>query len=610
MSLTGGRETPKSRIGQAYYWQRYYASQSAWRDAAEQNLMDWGFNTRGAWSDPAPGFQLPVTVSLSLGQLVNLIWSDLFNPDMSALLLKHATELIAPYRQDPKVIGYFTDNEVGWWNSPLFQWYLTKGWENHTKRVLWTLLDRHYQHSWAQLLKDWVPQGDLKNFEALKQAGASLKLRPGGQGIELVNQFTYLCTQRYYQAVHDAIRQVHPEALILGDRLPLYYNPDAVRGIGDSVDVISTNYNVDTRDGWVAPYYFEGLQRLSDKPVLVSEFFFAAHENRSGNRNQYRTSPGHLMTVNTQAERARGVANALRNFARFPNVVGVHWFQYSDEPTGGRADGEDYNMGLVDIANRPYELVTDVMRTLNPQLDAVHRLSGSRAVNRRVVDDQVVRVKQSLSPIDIRDDALTDWDKAATRLRGFQTLEPDVPFGDVHVTWRPEGLYFSSIAANYVDLNLLHYDETFPLSETFQFHIVIEDATQMSRHYALHLFPKISTRYDYDRGKRIGLDVKLYRYVDFQPAELIPSDPYVQRLKKPIPHIVLEGVVPAAWLGVPSLKPNQKLRVNIALVKFYRDAMMSLAGAAHQANAHSASSLENLCVAGSMNSLIVGGCHE
>ena len=60
-----------------------------------------------------------------------------------------------------------------------------------------------------------------------------------------------------------------------------------------------SNYNVDSADGWIADYFFDGLRKLSGgKPVLISEWFFAARENRTGNRNN-----GHLMTVATQ-ERA------------------------------------------------------------------------------------------------------------------------------------------------------------------------------------------------------------------------------------------------------------------------------------------------------------------
>ncbi len=369
--MHGAAETAKSRQGLAYYWRRFYPSEARWRAAVEAQLLRFGFNTRGAWSDPSRAFTLPLTVELDLGRLAKLHWFDPFDPAAEETTRRWAAQLTAEHHGDPRLIGYFTDNEAGWWNSPLFLWYLKAGFDNHTKRALWQLLHDHYQGHWKNLLADWVPDAATHGFDDLKKAGAALKLRPGGRGIGLIDRFTHLCARRYYTLVHDALRAAHPEALILGDRLPLYYDQDAVRAMADLVDVVSTNYNVDVEDGWVAPYYFEGLQRLTGKPVLVSEFFFAADENRSGNLNL-----GHLMTVATQAERARGAARALESFARFPNVVGTHWFQYTDEPFGGRGDGEDFNMGLVDTSNRPYRDLTDAFRRVNPRLEDLHR--GSR----------------------------------------------------------------------------------------------------------------------------------------------------------------------------------------------------------------------------------------
>ena len=38
--------------------------------------------------------------------------------------------------------------------------------------------------------------------------------------------------------------------------------------------------------------------------------------------------------------------------------VGAHYFQYIDEPTAGRSDGENYQIGWVDATDTPYaELV-------------------------------------------------------------------------------------------------------------------------------------------------------------------------------------------------------------------------------------------------------------
>jgi len=44
------------------------------------------------------------------------------------------------------------------------------------------------------------------------------------------------------------------------------------------------------------------------------------------------------------------VQGALRN----PAIVGTHWFQYGDQATTGRGDGENYQIGFLDICDTPY----------------------------------------------------------------------------------------------------------------------------------------------------------------------------------------------------------------------------------------------------------------
>jgi agarase len=45
--------------------------------------------------------------------------------------------------------------------------------------------------------------------------------------------------------------------------------------------------------------------------------------------------------------------------------VGVHWFQYIDEPLTGRFDGENYNIGFVDVTDTPYPELRDAARRVN-----------------------------------------------------------------------------------------------------------------------------------------------------------------------------------------------------------------------------------------------------
>ena len=580
-----GNQSALSHTKQEYCWINFFPSLPDWCGSVGAQLKSWGFNTLGGWSDTSPEIGHALTVDLELGRNAKFHWFDPFDPSMEEQVFQMAKEFTEPLRGNPNLIGYFSDNEVGWWNSPIFMWYLKADWANHTKKALWQMIHDEYGGDWNRLLHEWVPTGSLGSFEELKRAGAELKLRPGGMGIRLVDRFMSAYTKRYYQLMHGAIRKAHPGALVLGDRMPLYYHQDAVLAMGDSVDVISTNYNVDVPDGWVAPYYFDGLRRLTGKPVLVTEFFFAAMENRSGNRNETARSaypnPGHLMTVSTQAERAWGASKALINFARFPNVVGTHWFQYADEPLGGRQDGEDYNMGLIDTANRPYEEVTEMFRSLNPALEIYHRQSGGPPANPPGITSapgaadasSTASIPRAVGPMDVTDQSLLDWDKAPTRIPDLQAPAPYVPFGDVHLTWTPEGLYLASLANTFVDPIFLAYTGDFPLKESFQIHLTVETQGQRNR-FGIYLVPKLNNAHP------DGFEVKpqFFREPDGKPMEPLPLKGRVQRIEKALPHMVIEAFFPAKWLGMEQLSAGTKLRLGLSLTNYYKELTMTWPG--------------------------------
>ncbi|HYA43451.1 MAG TPA: hypothetical protein VEF34_19270 [Syntrophobacteraceae bacterium] len=581
-----GKGSEKSRSGQAFCWSNFFCSIDEWRKQVGSRLKEWGFNTLGGWSDCSPNLGLPLMVDLELGRNSRFHWFDPFDPQMEQKVLEKARELTAAYRNLPQLIGYFSDNEVGWWNSSLFIWFLKAPWENHTKRFLWKMIYDGYEGNWNLLLADWSPQEGAGNFEDLKKAGARLKLRPGGNGIRLVDRFMSAYAGRYYEIMYRAIHTAHPGALALGDRLPLYYHQDAVLAMGDNVDVISTNYNVDVGDGWVAPYFFEGLSKLSGKPVLVTEFFFAAAENRSGNLNEtarnVHAKPGHLMTVVTQDERAWGAQNALLSFARFPNVVGAHWFQYCDEPLGGREDGEDYNVGLVDTSNRPYQALTLGFMEINPKLESVHAKSageskeaaGNPAQMRPGASAVVgpVKIVRADYRIDVCDQTLIEWEKAKTLLSGFSAQAPYVPFGDVHLTWRPEGFYLFSLSNTYVDPNFLDYKDRFPKSEAFQLHFTLESGGGRN-HLAVYLVPQSNRSYP------DGFEIKaeIFRLEKGAPQRE-PSQGHVQRIEKSLPHMAVEAFFPAKWFGLDELKSGMRFRANIGLLSYYHEFAMAWAG--------------------------------
>jgi hypothetical protein len=342
VNVLDGGYPKREEAGKVWYsWKAFTPTLADWAAETRQRLFTWGFNSAGGWALPPETLKLPTIINLELGRLARFHWFDPFDPETEKRMNALARELVAPYRGSPYRIGYFSDNEVGWWAGALFVFYSAKPANSFTKQRWVETLRRHYAGDWSRFTADFLPPTGVDSWEALLATTERTRMRPGGAGVNAVREWTGIVAEHYYTLAEQAIRAADPDALYFGDRLPIYYDPAAVRAMAPHVDAIATNYNVDSGDGWIADYFFDGLRKLSGgKPVLISEWFFAARENRTGNSNN-----GHLMTVSTQNERGIGAAAAALNFAAIPEIVGAHWFQYYDHPRGGRRDGEDYDSG-------------------------------------------------------------------------------------------------------------------------------------------------------------------------------------------------------------------------------------------------------------------------
>lgn len=564
--VTGGSEQRHYRGRIWYSWPSFYPSFETWLLATRVRLREWGFNTAGGWSLHPKELGLPVTPELDLGRLSRFHWFDPFEPSMKERMKQMARQLVVPYRGNPYRIGYFSDNEVGWWNGPLFVYYIQKPASNHTKRRLVELLKEHYRGDWSRFLEDFqVPLG-IGSFEELARTGGTdVLMRPGGKGIQVVRRWTGILSSHYYQLAWEAIKEADPDALVLGDRLPIYYDPQAVRAMVPYVDVISTNYNVDSPEGWLAPYFFEGLAQLApSRPVLVSEWFFASRENRSGNRNL-----GHLMTVGTQAERATGALEAAKAFARQPQVVGIHWFQYWDHPTGGRLDGEDYNFGLVDVDDRPYEELVEVFKKVNPTLEKLHACSEPIP---RGVSSGAVRIP--MARIDAADRNLRDWPKPQALLPRLQSPSPEIPFGEFYMAWDQEALHLAMIAMDYQDPELLAYEGEFPPGESFRVDWGLKAGAWVRR---LRLLVNPPSRRE-DVGKdTYRMNVRLCAWKETLECDPVPGA-VATYFGSDQPRIVLEVSVPWETLGLGGPPPKRDLSTELAVSSFYRARWMSLSG--------------------------------
>ena len=149
--------------------------------------------------------------------------------------------------------------------------------------------------------------------------------------------------ETYFKVVSEELKKIAPDKLYLGSRIN-NNNAIALAASGRHCDVISINRYAYTVSDFSLP---DGI----DKPVIIGEFHFGALD-----RGLFHTG---LRAVSNQDQRAKIYTNYINQALVSPMFVGAHWFQYSDQPITGRFDGENYQIGFVNIVDRPHpEIVT------------------------------------------------------------------------------------------------------------------------------------------------------------------------------------------------------------------------------------------------------------
>ena len=421
-------------------WQ-HYGSSAGWADASLRKLKSWSLTTVGGWSDFATLRQsseqtLWLTPVLHIGASVGAPWWDMWDKKNISRMESIARDQILPLRNDPRLLGYYSDNELGWWNATLWKMTLEQPPSSGQRQRLIKLLREDYQNNWTRLRQDFDPE-NAGSWSQLERGGM-LFLKSGGNGIHAMRRFLGLLADRYYQLMRDIIRKYEARALFLGDRYQSFYYPEVARAAARYVDVVSSNLNAQWDDGTFLRCYLDTLHSLTGKPVLVSEFYLAAADNRSGNKN----SAGNYPVVTTQRQRAEAARNTLSALIRLPYIIGADWFQFADEPRHGRDDGENFNFGLVDINDRPYEEITGLFTTLNarqlksapPQI-RLNATSGiPPAPNDPLSDFTTTR-------------ALRSWD----RERGFFPPVSEHPVADLYICWNARSIYLGLQAIDIVE---------------------------------------------------------------------------------------------------------------------------------------------------------------
>jgi hypothetical protein len=326
--------------------------------AAAQRLRSWGVNTAANWSDPAvcAARKTPYVVSVyhTFKPLAGSsgYWgqfADVFDTSFRDGLREAMAREKGRSAGDPWCLGYFVGNELSWGDDmSLSLAALASPSDQPAKRVFLEDLQAKYRtidglnRAWGTLHASWQALLESRRLPDRKKAHADL------------TAFSTRTAEQFFRLCREAVKEAAPHNLYLGCRFAAV-NDLAAQAAAKFCDVVSYNLYRDAVTDFSLP---QGI----DRPVVIGEFHFGALD-----RGMFHAG---LRPVENQAERAKAYLRYVRGAIGNPALVGTHWFQWVDEATTGRGDGENYQIGFVDVCDKPYPEIIQACRAVAESLYA------------------------------------------------------------------------------------------------------------------------------------------------------------------------------------------------------------------------------------------------
>lgn len=301
---------------------------------ANQLVIDrmnyWGMNTIGNWSsrEIIAMNQKPFMTSLSGLGIGNGILGmpDVYAEGFAESIDAGVKNSVTPFLDNKMLMGYFVGNEPAWCN--------------HEERL-------------CELILEADASRPLRvAFEK--------HLRENGDTEESRLQFVYKTFDIFLGLVDKALKKYDPNHLNLGIRFGSGIPRNEILALSKKYfDVYSFNnydHTPSTKD-------MDFIMQKTGLPMIIGEFHFGTTDRGLGES-----------LVRVPSQKDRGVAFRAYSEVGFshPGLIGVSWFTWTDQPLFGRGDGENYNIGLIDITNRPYEWMVRAIQDVNRNCYDVH----------------------------------------------------------------------------------------------------------------------------------------------------------------------------------------------------------------------------------------------
>ena len=318
-----------------------------------QRLKSWGMNTYGNWSQPENTGENKTPFTVAVHYKSNMLDEKFPDPWDKNFAKKIKQALIEKKRSEnaesPWNIGFFVDNELHFYQDWSYAKIITSAKKNQPAKLFFV---DHLKNKYGDINKlNAVWSTQFKSFNALLANRKEL-------GHETIGDdgkwFYQQMVNQYYRICRDSVKSVYPNHLYLGSRVHGDTNEVVLRAAEKYADVISYNlYHRNLND-------FTTRAKGLTKPLMATEFHIGAMD-----RGVFHTG---LQAVSSQQERAQHYYEYVKSALNNPLFVGTHWFQYRAQAITGRGDGENYQIGLVDITDTPYPETIEAVRKVGYSL--------------------------------------------------------------------------------------------------------------------------------------------------------------------------------------------------------------------------------------------------
>ena len=313
-------------------WNLYRRYGDEYRDKAIDNIINrmerWGINTMANWSNREVMLRNRKAFKLQLREL----WPDgavmglanVYEPGFRDKIEVIVISNVEAYRGNPWLIGYFLGNEPTW-----------PGKED-------MVCDRIFAEDDDSALKKEM-----------------LSYLAGNDTSERRKEFVHRTFRIWLETVDDALRRQSPGHLNLGLRFGSVPNPEVLELCGGIFDVFSFNcYRLYPP---VEP--MDLVTQVLDLPMIIGEYHFGTVD---------RGLMTGLYQVKSQKDRGIAYRYYTERAFTYPGLIGTAYFIWSDQSLTGRFDGENYNVGFVDVTDRPYKYMVEAVSETAMRLYEIH----------------------------------------------------------------------------------------------------------------------------------------------------------------------------------------------------------------------------------------------